>query len=94
MYFLFIFSACFAAFLSAVLIRIALMLIRKRAVDYDRLRSRYRHWSDPFTGRARIENDRIPDGVVEAGLIFNKETGKFEPNGRISEEALNRFMYS
>jgi hypothetical protein len=85
-------SACAAALVSAVSFRIAYMLLRKRKSDYWRLKSRYAHWKDPFRGRARIEHDRIPDGVVQAGLIFNKDTGRFEPNGRISEEALDRFM--
>jgi hypothetical protein len=90
---LYILSACVAAFMSAISLRIAYMLFRKRGTDYLGLRSRYAHWKDPFRGRARIEHDRIPDGIVQAGLIFNKETGRFEPNGRISEEALDRFMY-
>jgi hypothetical protein len=92
MYFLFILSACAAAFVSAVSLRIAIILFKRRNSDYSRLRSRYASWKDPFLGRARIEHDRIPDGVVQAGLVFNKNTGRFEPNGRISEEALDRFM--
>jgi hypothetical protein len=93
MYFLFILSGCAAAFISAVSLRIAFLLLKKRTSDYTRLQSRYASWKDPFIGRARIEHDRIPDGVVQAGLVFNKDTGRFEPNGRISEEALDRFMY-
>lgn len=93
MYFLYVISACAAAFVSAVAFRIAWLLLKKRSSDYRRLKSRYASWKDPFLGRARIEHDRIPDGVVQAGLVFNKDTGRFEPNGRISEEALDRFMY-
>ena len=93
MYGLYILSACIAAFLSAVFLRIGFLLIKVRKSEYRRLNSRYAHWYDPFLGRARIEHDRIPDGVVQAGLVFNDEKKRFEPNGRISEEALDRFMY-
>ncbi|MBZ0141218.1 MAG: hypothetical protein K8H87_15855, partial [Pseudorhodoplanes sp.] len=61
--------------------------------EYNKLRFRYRSLKDPFLGRARIENDRVPDGIVQAGLVFNQHTGRFEPNGRLSEETITRFLY-
>jgi len=95
MYFiLFTVITAIAGILSGICLRLAYLLIASRKSDYKKLKSRYRAWYDPFIGRARIEHDRIPDGVVQAGLIFNKKTGHFEPNGRLSEEALDRLLYN
>lgn len=95
MYFtIFIFISVVAAVLSAVSLRLAFLIAKGRKSDYRNLSSRYKTWYDPFIGRARIEHDRIPDGVVQAGLIFNKKTGHFEPNGRLSEEALDKLLYN
>lgn len=94
MYLLFFISTILAIILSAVALRLAYLLAKNRRSEYSRLNSRYIAASDPFLGRARIEHDRIPDGVVQAGLVFNKRAMRFEPNGRLSEEALDRFLYN
>lgn len=94
MYFLFLSSTILAAVLSAIGLRLAYILATNRRSGYKRLRSRYISIWDPLFGRARIENDRLPDGVVQAGLVFNKKTGRFEPNGRLSEEALDKLLYN
>lgn len=79
---------------SLILFLLALQIFRADKNEYQRNKSRYSHWYDPFLGRAHQNRDGTLDGRVQAGIVRKNKTGEFEANGRLSEASLDRILIS
>ena len=49
-------------------------------------RGRYESLSSAVTGGAILKTDRLPDGIVRAGMVFNPRKNRIEPNGKLSND--------
>lgn len=48
--------------------------------------------SDAVMGRARPNDDWMPDGRIKGGLIYNRKENRLEVCGRLSDEAFDRIF--
>jgi hypothetical protein len=49
-------------------------------------RDRYRDLKGAINGRAVVKTDRLPDGIVRAGMVLNPKKNRIEPNGKLSND--------
>ena len=49
-------------------------------------RDRYAGLRSVISGKALVRADRLPDGIVRAGMVLNLEKNRIEPNGKLSND--------
>jgi hypothetical protein len=80
------------ATVSLTLLRLAWRLIRFDSSEYEKSRARYKSLGAVLRGEARVKRDTVPDGRVRAGLVYNKKLRRFEANGKLSNQVVDRVL--
>jgi hypothetical protein len=71
-------------------LKLALALSRTNKIESDKSAARVPSIWDAIRGRARTQDDWMPDARVKGGLIYNRRTNKIELTGRLSDSTLER----
>ena len=75
------------------LLRFAWRLLNYDKTEYQKSRARYPSVSAALRGQARVKRDSIPDGRIRAGIVYNKRESRIEPNGKLSNDTVDRILY-
>jgi hypothetical protein len=76
--------------LTALLLRLAIKLLRVDSIEGEKSASRASSIKEAIRGRARMHEDWIPDARVKGGMIYNKRAKRLEISGRLSDESFDR----
>lgn len=76
--------------LAAICVNVILQLILSNKSEVKKNAARVRKFSDLLMGRAHTSDDWLPDGRVQAGMIYNKKMNRIEVSGRLSDESIER----
>lgn len=88
-----IFVAFILGIIVLTLMRFAWRLLRYDETEYQKSRSRYTSLSSALRGQARVKRDSVPDGRISAGIVFNEQYSRIEPNGKLSNDTIDRLLY-
>jgi Flp pilus assembly protein TadB len=55
-------------------------------------RARYRDLKSALNGQAIVKTDRLPDGIVRAGMVLNSKKNRIEPNGKLSNDFVDHVV--
>lgn len=75
-----------------VCLRLAFRLFVYDKTEYDKSKARYRSAFDAIRGAAIVKVGDVPDGRVRAGLVFNKKFNRFEPNGKLNNDVIDKVL--
>ncbi len=76
--------------LTALLLRLAIKLLRVDSIEGEKSASRASSIKEAIRGRSRMHEDWIPDARVKGGMIYNKRAKRLEISGRLSDESFDR----
>jgi hypothetical protein len=76
--------------LSALLLSFALRLWRVNKIEATKGAARSRSIREAILGRARMDEDWIPDARIKGGLVYNKKKKRLEISGRLSDDSFKR----
>lgn len=74
----------------SILCQVVMVLIRADRTEAKKSASRVAGWIAALRGRAVVRDDVLPDGRMQAGMVYNVKYNRFEASGRNSEETLAR----
>jgi hypothetical protein len=60
--------------------------------EYEKSKSRYPSLIDAISGRATVRMGDVPDSRVRAGLVFNSKLKRFEPNGKLNSDIVEKVL--
>ena len=75
------------------LLRLTWRLVRYDKTEYEKSRARYVSLGAALRGQARVKRDSVPDGRIRAGIVYNKRRSRIKPNGKLSNDTVDRLLY-
>lgn len=58
--------------------------------EYEKSKSRYPSFIKAIKGGAKVRADRLPDGIVRAGIVFNYRSNRIERNGKLNNDVVDQ----